>query len=1010
MISFDGFFRALYGADPYPWQQRLAARCADGEPPATIAVPTGSGKTATIDALVWALATQAAERGRASRTLGVRIVWAIDRRILVDQVHERAEEIARRLQAALADERDALHTTAAALSSLTDGGPPLLVTRWRGGIDPDREIPSPLQPQVITSTVAQIASRLLFRGYGVSAATRTVAAGLAAYDTTLCIDEAHLAAPLCDTVGQIVELQVETIGVPGLRAITLTATPGAGDEEPLVLGDDDRADPRLARRLGAPKTATLHPLPGANDAARASALVEATLQALDGGAETVACVVNTVRQARDVHRALTVKLGRGDAAPYCGLLVGPQRPVDRTDALDHLRRLFDRATGGRPVVCVATQTFEVGLDADVDALVTESASASALIQRLGRLNRSGAAPGGGHATIVRDEGSWLYGDEESAAWEWLTSLPAVDGEIDVSVAALERSERKPRSPSEVAPALTAEIVGHLVHTAADVGPWQEIDVEVFWRGALARPGADVAVCWRADLRPEHVSAAGDGYRELLLSAARPQREEQLTVSVSAARALLAARHPAGGAANAVKAAVSDADVEGEEEGRTATPAYDPAVNTVPFVVVRGNDVLPGTLGDRDGAVRPREIRPGDLLVLPAGTVVDPPVRADDRAGDVFRPDQQQEWTPTPIRINPEALAVGCGDPRQVVRAWHGISRRCAEAAAEIDAERSGRRQADRTRRLLEEVAELLPGHAALAAAVERSGELVWSLRAVAPSDHGGVPRFDPRDAEIAGDAEGDTDDGEQPEADDAPEPAQQPDPAERRPLEETWVLVPARTDAGTAPAARVGDPPTLTAHLDAVEEEATRIVGRLGLPAATATAVTLAARFHDLGKADPRLQAFFRRGMHAPWEEPIAKSVFGGNRAAARIAGRLAGLPRGLHHERGSVAVVTDALARDPGLLGDGIDPDLVRELISGHHGRACPVPAAPVGGAPPTPFEVTHRGLTGTASGGDDDGWEDGAALNRYFAVRQRYGAWTFAYLQALVVLADWAVSARGR
>src|SRR5439155_12023564 len=81
---------------------------------------------------------------------------------------------------------------------------PLAVARLRGGILRDDNwgrLPS--QPAVITSTVDQLGSRLLFRGYGRSNLTSAIFAGLAAHDSLILLDEAHCSVPFLQTLRSI---------------------------------------------------------------------------------------------------------------------------------------------------------------------------------------------------------------------------------------------------------------------------------------------------------------------------------------------------------------------------------------------------------------------------------------------------------------------------------------------------------------------------------------------------------------------------------------------------------------------------------------------------------------------------------------------------------------------------------------------------------------------------------------------------------------------------------------
>src|ERR1019366_5276580 len=107
-------------------------------------------------------------------------------------------------------------------------------------------------------------SRLLFRGYGLSDYQLPVHAGLTGNDALYVVDEAHLSAPLIETLRSVAEYRnrnsqaVTGLGAP-LRVIEMSATPppGTSSSAIFVLGKEDRRPPVLKPRLSAKKLATL---------------------------------------------------------------------------------------------------------------------------------------------------------------------------------------------------------------------------------------------------------------------------------------------------------------------------------------------------------------------------------------------------------------------------------------------------------------------------------------------------------------------------------------------------------------------------------------------------------------------------------------------------------------------------------------------------------------------------------------------------------------------------------
>jgi CRISPR-associated endonuclease/helicase Cas3 len=194
--EFTTFFHAVHGYEPFPWQSRLAQRVFAKGWPKALDVPTGAGKTAAIDIAVFHLALES-DCGTARRA-PVRILFVVDRRLIVDEAYDRAKKVAQALTGA---SDDMLARVARRLCLLAeDPRQPLAVTRLRGGVPKDSDwVRTPAQPTVVVSTVDQVGSRMLFRGYGVSDTMKSVHAGLLGADALLLLDEAHLSQPFVQT-------------------------------------------------------------------------------------------------------------------------------------------------------------------------------------------------------------------------------------------------------------------------------------------------------------------------------------------------------------------------------------------------------------------------------------------------------------------------------------------------------------------------------------------------------------------------------------------------------------------------------------------------------------------------------------------------------------------------------------------------------------------------------------------------------------------------------------------
>ena len=623
--DFTVFFQELWGKDPFPWQCEFARRVCAGQWPKYVAVPTGSGKTACLDAAVFALAVQASQPV-AERTQGRRIFFIVNRRIIVDEAYERAGKLCCKLAQASPD--SVIWRVAAALRTLTGNASirPLTRAQLRGGIYRDRSwAGSLLQPMIICSTVDQAGSRLLFRGYGVSPQARPVHAALVAQDSLLIIDEAHISRPFIQTLDWVERYRAyqppgcETIRLP-FKVIQMTATPPAGvsGAEKLTLTEEDHEHLVLKPRLTGAKLAKLviedKAKGKAREAQMAARLVKETKELLSTRTpNSIAVMVNRVATARMIYAEL-----KKEHEDCVRLLIGRLRPMDREDVTKEIQERLKTGAAPRehyagPDIVVSTQCLEVGADLDFEALVTEAASLDALRQRFGRLNRAGLHAIA-HAVIVLpadqnlaleklDEASPcdpIYGNTIPRTWHWLQGLTQ-NGIVDFGVNSMTDAVETFRSansdafagmlsPTSDAPVLLPAYLDCWVQT--NPSPAADPDVTLFLQGPQ-RDTAEVQVCWRADLPEEN----REGNWTDILSLCPPTAVECLPVPLHVFRAWIDSKGRFQDSSSDVGEMPEVPDKKNPEEGRG-----------IPALIWRGPEE---SISLATGSL----IRPGDTIVI-----------------------------------------------------------------------------------------------------------------------------------------------------------------------------------------------------------------------------------------------------------------------------------------------------------------------------------------------------------------------------------------------------------
>lgn len=264
-------------------------------------------------------------------------------------------------------------------------------------------------------------------------------------DAAVIVDEVHsYDQQMFNTLRELLEhfdvpvlCMTATLGKTRRAALSrhLAVFPGESDREaaahlraqeeapryrPEVLSSEDAAWARVSRALALGK--------------RVLWVVNRVASCQDLAASFASCASSAVPSATSTSTSSSSPLVAGPASPRVLCYHSRFRLRDREARHREVMDAFSR-TG--PLLVVATQVCEMGLDIDADVLVSEVASPSALVQRMGRLNRAWVDG----APRLRDGAECLFyapssalpyhSDDLRAGRDFLAALPPLCSQHDL---------------------------------------------------------------------------------------------------------------------------------------------------------------------------------------------------------------------------------------------------------------------------------------------------------------------------------------------------------------------------------------------------------------------------------------------------------------------------------------------------------------------------------------------------------------------------------------------------
>jgi CRISPR-associated endonuclease/helicase Cas3 len=504
----------------YPWQRDLYGQMICGDLPDSLGLPTGAGKTTILP--LWLLALAWTSVADPKIGLPRRIVWVVNRRVVVDQATEEAKLILAAL-ASLA-ESDRNDDLIEALRTLSGTDRLLAVSTLRGERADNRDWSrNPSVPAIIIGTVDMVGSRLLFRGYGDGRYWRPYHAGLLGVDALIVNDESHLSPAFARLLIGIRNTQPAARTGLNFHVMLVSATERGLGDKPFLhsLAEDLGANEQFRRIYEAEKHLWLEE--SADHQAAAHRLVALALH--QPAARTIV-FVEKPEEALDVARQLEKAAGAGRVALLTGTMRGLER--DRLTQSAAFGAFQKAPLPAESAYLVTTSAGEVGVNVSGERLVTLLTESDHLLQRFGRLNRFGDREGDPHrigqAYVVFVEPKAKEAETaRRKTLDYLRGLPVRgDGWRDISCRALHECQAPPETRS--AEPLIAAFHPWLFDVWAQTSlPNQSVpQVEPWLHGKQEGQYPETSVAWRAevewlggsDMDDEDRSRALEGYRVL----------------------------------------------------------------------------------------------------------------------------------------------------------------------------------------------------------------------------------------------------------------------------------------------------------------------------------------------------------------------------------------------------------------------------------------------------------------------------------------------------------------